>query len=82
MYKLVFTVVCLYVLRIQMNEVVRMAIMVPTGMDLWASLRSPDLLEPAMIPEISHTHTHTPKRQSALEEVLWPFTSTVYLSLF
>lgn len=36
-----------------MNEVVRIAIMVPIGMDLWASLRSPDLLEPAIIPEIN-----------------------------
>lgn len=34
-----------------MKEVVRIAIMVPTGIDLWASLRSPDLLEPAIIPE-------------------------------
>ena len=28
-----------------------MARMVPTGMERWASLRSPDRLEPAMIPE-------------------------------
>lgn len=38
-----------------MKEVVRIAIMVPIGIDLWASLRSPDLLEPAIIP-IIHTH--------------------------
>lgn len=30
---------------------VRIAIMVPMGMDLWASRRSPDLFEPAIIPE-------------------------------
>ena len=42
-----------------MKEVVSIAIMVPIGIDLWASLRSPDLLEPAIIPEIKHnTHTH------------------------
>ena len=45
--------------RIQMKEVVRIAIMVPIGMDLWASLRSPDLLEPAIIPEIKHTQHHS-----------------------
>ena len=38
-----------------MKEVVRIAIIVPIGIDLWASLRSPDLLEPAIIPEIN-TH--------------------------
>lgn len=47
---------CTY--RIQMKEVVRIANMVPNGMDLWASLRSPDLLDPAIIPEIKHKHTH------------------------
>jgi hypothetical protein len=31
-------------------EVVRMAQMVPTGIDFCASAKSPDLLEPAMIP--------------------------------
>lgn len=46
-----------------MKEVVRIANMVPIGMDLWASLRSPDLLEPAMIPEIKHTQTHTHARR-------------------
>lgn len=34
-----------------MKEVVRIAMMVPKGMDLWASRRSPDLLEPAIIPK-------------------------------
>ena len=29
-----------------------MAHIVPTGIDFWASSRSPDLLEPAIIPEI------------------------------
>lgn len=28
-----------------------MAMMVPNGMDLWASLKSPDLFEPAIMPE-------------------------------
>lgn len=37
-------------LRIQMNDVVTMARMVPVGMDFWASLRSPERLDPAMIP--------------------------------
>lgn len=34
-----------------MMEVVMIARMVPTGMDFWASRRSPDRFEPAMIPE-------------------------------
>lgn len=33
-----------------MNDVVTMARMVPVGMDFWASLRSPERLDPAMIP--------------------------------
>lgn len=37
--------------RIQTVEVVVMAAMVPMGMDFWASRRSPERLEPAMIPE-------------------------------
>ena len=36
--------------RIQMNVVVAMARIVPMGMDFWASRRSPDRLEPAMMP--------------------------------
>lgn len=32
-------------------EVVVMAAMVPIGIDFWASRRSPERLEPAMIPE-------------------------------
>lgn len=35
-----------------MKEVVRIAMMVPMGMDLWASRRSPDLLQPAIMPKI------------------------------
>ncbi len=31
-------------------EVVTMAMMVPIGMDFWASARSPERLEPAIIP--------------------------------
>lgn len=33
-----------------MKDVVTMARMVPVGMDFWASLRSPERLDPAMIP--------------------------------
>ncbi len=36
--------------RIQMMEVVVMARMVPMGMDFWASCKSPDRFDPAMIP--------------------------------
>lgn len=36
--------------RIQTAEVVAMAKMVPVGIDFWASRRSPERLEPAMIP--------------------------------
>lgn len=37
-------------LRIQRKDVVTMARMVPVGIDFWASLRSPDRFEPAMMP--------------------------------
>lgn len=33
-----------------MKEVVPMAMMVPMGIDFWASRKSPERLEPAMIP--------------------------------
>ena len=36
--------------RIHSMDVERVARMVPVGMDFWASFRSPDLLEPAIIP--------------------------------
>lgn len=36
--------------RIQTMEVVRIARMVPIGMERWASFKSPERLEPAMIP--------------------------------
>ena len=36
--------------RIHTKDVVRMARMVPMGIDFWASFRSPDLFDPAMIP--------------------------------
>lgn len=42
--------------RIQTSDVVTMARIVPTGMDFCASLRSPDLFEPAMIPENTFGH--------------------------
>lgn len=58
-------------LRIQMKDVVTMARMVPVGIDFWASLRSPERLDPAMIPaeqtgvtvtenleDIAHSTTH------------------------
>lgn len=32
-------------------DVVRIAQIVPIGMDFWASARSPDLFDPAIIPE-------------------------------
>lgn len=51
-----------------MKEVVRIAIMVPIGMDLWASLRSPDLFEPAIMPEIKHTHTHVQTMLKVLKD--------------
>lgn len=38
-------------------EVVRMARMVPMGMERWASFRSPERLEPAMIPEEDYHKT-------------------------
>lgn len=37
--------------RIQTSDVVTIARIVPTGMDFCASFRSPDLFEPAMMPE-------------------------------
>ncbi len=37
--------------RIQTSEVVRMASMVPMGMERWASFRSPERFDPAMIPD-------------------------------
>ena len=40
--------------RIQTAEVVRMAATVPVGIDFCASAKSPDRLEPAMMPE--HTN--------------------------
>ena len=36
-----------------------MAASVPIGMDFWASLRSPDLLDPAMIPGGEREDNHT-----------------------
>lgn len=45
-----------------MKDVVTMARMVPVGMDFWASLRSPERLDPAMIPaeqtEVTVTEIH------------------------
>ena len=43
--------------RIQTREVVVMAAMVPMGIDFWASRRSPERLEPAMIPKQVNKHT-------------------------
>ena len=36
--------------RIHTSEVVAMAAIVPTGMDFWASAKSPERFDPAMIP--------------------------------
>lgn len=41
--------------RIQIKDVVTMAKMVPVGMDFWASLRSPERLDPAMMPVEAET---------------------------
>ena len=38
-------------IRIQTKAVVKMADIVPTGIDFWASSKSPDLLDPAIMPE-------------------------------
>lgn len=35
-------------------DVVRMAHIVPIGIDFWASAKSPDLLDPAIIPKINY----------------------------
>lgn len=43
-------------------EVVRMARMVPMGMERWASFRSPDRFEPAMIPEEKKQKTSLQKQ--------------------
>lgn len=43
-------------------EVVRMARMVPMGMERWASFRSPDRFEPAMIP-VEKQETSLQKQQ-------------------
>lgn len=60
--------------RIQMKEVVRIAIMVPTGIDLWASLRSPDLLEPAIIPKRNNIYTYNTKGRKVTPEHANAFT--------
>lgn len=49
--------ITVYNKRIQTMEVVRMARMVPMGMERWASFRSPERLEPAMIPEEDYHKT-------------------------
>lgn len=50
-------IISFYILqRIQTNDVVSIAHIVPTGIDLEASAKSPDLLDPAIIPKIiKHT---------------------------
>lgn len=42
--------------RIHTREVVTMARMVPTGMDFWASRRSPERFEPAIMPPKTTRH--------------------------
>lgn len=67
--------------RIQTVEVVVIAAMVPTGMDFWASRRSPERLEPAMIPDQIveketwsgsevYTHTGTENKLENINELL------------
>lgn len=41
----------MFIERIQTDDVVAMAATVPMGIDLWASAKSPDRLEPAIMPE-------------------------------
>lgn len=55
--------------RIQMMEVVRIARMVPTGMERWASFKSPERLDPAMIPE----RRRREKRSIEKPSILWLF---------
>ena len=45
-----------YFKRIHMKLVVRIAPIVPLGIDLWASFKSPDRLDPAIIPTQSQTY--------------------------
>lgn len=54
--------------RIQTAEVVAMAKMVPVGIDFWASRRSPERLEPAMIPVNRAAGTGTTGDQRLTEE--------------
>lgn len=49
--------------RIQMRDVVTMARMVPVGIDFCASLRSPERLDPAMIP-VGNTDRRRPSKAS------------------
>lgn len=65
--------------RIQIKEVVAIARMVPIGMDFWASLRSPERLEPAMIPKgqhITENHIHTAFSLSVVSTLLFIISST------
>ena len=45
---------CAYIKRIQTNDVVPIAAIVPVGMDLEASRKSPERFDPAIIPEIKN----------------------------
>ena len=54
--------------RIQTAEVVAMARMVPVGIDFWASRRSPERLEPAMIPVNRAARTGATGDQTDWEE--------------
>ena len=51
-----------------MAEVDNTAEMVPDGIDFWASLRSPDMLEPVMIPE---THIIVGGLMTAILKVIY-----------
>ena len=51
-----------------MAEVDNTAEMVPDGIDFWASLRSPDMLEPVMIPE---THIEVGEFDDPQKVIYW-----------
>lgn len=49
-----------------MKDVVTMAMMVPVGIDFWASLRSPDRFEPAMMPAETDRQAELSRRSRGL----------------
>ena len=63
--------------RIQTKEVVKMAAMVPVGMDFWASCKSPDLFDPAMIPANRHLYKSY-DQSNEYNWALWHHSSVQY----